>query len=195
MLNLRAKVTNHGFQPSEAAQELGLLLCRGVGMVCVATAAGDTTRNGKDTLGLVPGARNARMASIAAHFASAAIDATPHLQTFRPIGVMGTIRPWRLQRHHFGRRIGRGFSRVSFWSDLYIGRKWNDTCIGERQGRVSGRISVSDTGFGIGVGLVSFLFNGTSDWTVGRALPSAKLDGVKGTQKSEAKRSPAWSFL
>src|SRR2546423_12385129 len=124
MFNLRAKVTHHGFQPSEAAQELGLLLCREVGIVCVATAAGNTTRDGKDTLGLIPGARSARMASIATHFAPAAIDAAPHLQGFCPVGAIGTIMFWRLQRHHFGRRIGRGFSRVSFWRDLYIGKKW-----------------------------------------------------------------------
>src|SRR5271163_3783856 len=123
MFNLRAKVTNHSFQPSEAAQELDLLLCRGLGIVCVATAAGNTTRDGKDTLGLVPGARGARMASIAAHFAPAAIDAAPHLQAFCLIGVIGTIRFWRLQRHHFGIRIGRGFSCVSFWRDLNIGKK------------------------------------------------------------------------
>ena len=124
MFNLRAKVTNHSFQPSEAAQELDLLLCRGLGIVCVATAAGNTTRDGKDTLGLVPGARGARMASIAAHFAPAAIDAAPHLQAFCLVSVIGTIRFWRLERHHFGRRIGRGFSSVSFWRDLSIGKKW-----------------------------------------------------------------------
>src|SRR5258706_15834099 len=98
MLNLRAKVTNHGFQPSEAAQELGLLLGGGFGIVCVASAARNTTRHGKDTVGLVPGARGARMASIAAHFAAAAIDAAPHLQVFFAVGVMGSIRLWRLQR-------------------------------------------------------------------------------------------------
>ena len=107
MFNLRAKVTNHGFQSSKATQELGLLLCRGVRIVCIATAARNATGDGKDTLGLVPGARSARMASIAAHFAPAAIDAAPHLQTFCLIGVIGTTRFRRLQRHHFGRRIGR----------------------------------------------------------------------------------------
>jgi hypothetical protein len=145
MLNLRAKVTNHGFQPSETAQELGLLLYRGVGIVCVATAAGNTTRDGKDTFGLVPGARSARMASIAAHFAPAAIDAAPHLQTFCPIGVIGTDRFWGLQRHHFSRRISRGFGRVSFWRDLNIAKKWYV----ERQ-------DLSDTGFGLGFVLVPF---------------------------------------
>lgn len=91
MLNLRAKVTNHGFQASEAAHELSLLLCRGVGIVYVAAAAGNATRDGKDTLGLVPGARSARMASIAAHFAPAATDAAPHLQAFCPVGLNGTV--------------------------------------------------------------------------------------------------------
>jgi len=67
------------------------------------------------------------MVSIAAHFAPAAIDAAPHLQAFCTVGVIGTIgtiRFWRLQRHHFGRRIGRRFSCVSFWYDLNIGTKW-----------------------------------------------------------------------
>jgi hypothetical protein len=40
-----------------------------------------------------------------------------------------------------------------------------------------------------------FLFSGTADWLVGRALSSAKPDGVKGTHKPEAKRSLVWPFL
>ena len=104
MLNLRAKVTNHGFQASETAQELGLLLCRGVAIVWVATAAGNTTRDGKDAFGLVFGARTARMASIAAHFAPSAVYAAPHLQAFYPVGVISTVRLWRMQRHLCGRQ-------------------------------------------------------------------------------------------
>ena len=58
---------------------------------------------------------------------------------------------------------------------------WNDThfsCIGDRQ----------DLGLGHGfrhwVRSSPFLFHGTFDWSVGRALSSAKLDGVKGEEKS-----------
>ena len=128
MLNLRAKITNHGFQSSETAHELGLLLRWGFGTIYVPITAGDTTRDRKYTFGLVPCARGARMASVAAHFAPAAIDAAPYLQAFSPVGIIGTIRFLMLQRHHFVRPMGRGFSRVSIyvscWRDIDVGTKW-----------------------------------------------------------------------
>lgn len=68
-------------------------------MVGVATAAGHSTRDRKDALGLVLGARSARQASIAAHFAPAAMDAAPHLQALRSVGVNGRIVFCRLRRH------------------------------------------------------------------------------------------------
>ena len=58
------------------------------------------------------------MASIAAHFAPAAIDAAPHLQAFCTFGIIGTIRLWGLQRHDSGKRIGRGFNRGLICRDL-----------------------------------------------------------------------------
>ena len=60
------------------------------------------------------------MASIAAHFAPAAIDAAPHLHVFCPAGVVGDIRFWELQRHYCGKQFDRGFSIVVFFGVMQL---------------------------------------------------------------------------
>jgi len=111
---LRAKAANHSFQPSEATSKLNLVLDRRAWIVSIAAAVGNTTRDGKSTLGFVPGAWSARMASITTHFAPAAVGAAPYLQGFCAI----TTGFWRLIRHHVGRRNGIELSRMSFCCGL-----------------------------------------------------------------------------
>ncbi len=91
-----------------------MLLCWGVRIDRVTVAAGYAARGGKDTLGLIPRAWSAWMASITAYLTPAAIDAIPYFQRFCTFAAK--LR--KLRRHHFGRRIGLGDACRPFWFDF-----------------------------------------------------------------------------